>query len=333
MTLKMSITREKLENQQIWIYGISLLFGGVLGISNGDFGNSLAWTISPLIAVLMYGMFAQIPFLKLREAIANLRFMAALLIGNFIAVPIIVWILTMIFPQSPPILLGVCLVLLTPCIDYVIVFTQLGKGNEKLMLASTPILFVVQMIVLPLYLWLFIGEEMAGVVHIEPFLEAFLLLIVTPLIAAIITQLWAKKKVLGEKILDMTAWFPVPFMALVLIVVVASQIGKVYSDFEIIVRVIPIYILFLLITPLVSRFIVYAFKLDKGAGRALIFSTGTRNSLVVLPLALALPESWAALASAVIVTQTIVELIGELFYIKAIPKLILKDSADSQVGP
>lgn len=325
------ITRENLEKKQIWIYGIALLFGGTLGLTNERVGTSLDWTISPLIALLMYVMFAQIPFLKLREALSNFRFMMALLLGNFIAVPIIVWILIMIFPQSPPILLGVCLVLLTPCIDYVIVFTQLGKGNEKLILASTPLLFVVQMIVLPFYLWLFIGEEMAGIVHIGPFLEAFLLLIVAPLLVAIITQLWAKKKVLGEKFLDLTTWFPVPFMALVLIVVVASQIGKVYHDFELIMRVIPIYVLFLLLTPFVSRFLAYVFKLDIGAGRALIFSTGTRNSLVVLPLALALPDSWATLAAAVIVTQTIVELIGELFYIKAIP-LLMKDRTGSGVG-
>ncbi|MCH7323029.1 arsenic resistance protein [Solibacillus sp. MA9] len=322
----MNITREKIENHQIWIYVFSLIFGGIIGLSDKNLGTSLDWTISPFIAVLMYGMFAQIPFLKLREAISNLKFMGALLVGNFIAVPIIVWFLITIFPQSSPILLGVCLVLLTPCIDYVIVFTQLGKGNEKLMLASTPILFVVQMILLPFYLWLFIGEEMVGVVHLEPFLEAFLFLIVAPLILAVFTQLWAKKKTIGEKALDFTTWLPVPFMGLVLIVVVASQIGKLYSDFEIIVRVIPIYILFLIITPLVSRFIAHAFNLDKGAGRALIFSTGTRNSLVVLPLALALPKPWATLASAVIVTQTIVELIGEIIYIKVIPKLILKDS-------
>ncbi|PYF08393.1 arsenic resistance protein [Ureibacillus chungkukjangi] len=320
----MKITRVNLENQQIWIYVFSIILGLIIGLSNEKIGASLEWAISPLIAVLMYGMFAQIPFLKLREAMTNLRFMSALLIGNFIAVPIIVWILTMIFPQSTPVLLGVYLVLLTPCIDYVIVFTQLGKGNEKLMLAFTPILFALQMILLPLYLWLFIGKDMVGIVHIEPFLEAFLLLIVVPLIVAVITQLWAKKKAIGDRVLEYTAWLPVPFMALVLIAVVASQIGKVYSDFDVIVRVIPIYILFLVITPIVSRVIVMTFKLDVDAGRALIFSTGTRNSLVVLPLALALPESWATIAAAVIVTQTIMELIGELIYIKAVPNLILK---------
>lgn len=321
----MNVTTEKLENHQIWIYGISLVIGAIIGIMSKDVGQSLDSAISPLIAILMYGMFAQIPFLKLRESISDFRFMLALLIGNFIAVPIIVWGLTVIFPQSPPVLLGVCLVLLTPCIDYVIVFTQLGKGNEKLILAATPLLFVAQMVLLPLYLWLFIGEEVIGVVQIEPFLEAFLILIVLPLASAVVTQLWANKSVNGVKVLNLTTWLPVPLMALVLIVVVASQIVKVQSDFNVILGVVPIYILFLIITPFVSRLIAYIFRLEKGAGRALIFSTGTRNSLVVLPLALALPGSWATLAAAVIVTQTIIELVGELFYIKAIPKWIFRD--------
>lgn len=322
----MNITRDQLEKNQIWLFAISLLIGGIVGISKEHFATSLEWMISPLIAMLMYAMFTQIPFLKLREAMSNFRFMGALLTANFIAVPIIVWLLITFFPLSPPILIGVCFVLLTPCIDYVIVFTQLGKGNEKLILAATPLLFVVQMLLLPLYLWLFIGEEMAGVVHMKPFLEAFLLLILAPLLMAVITQFGAKKNALGEKTLDLTAWLPVPLMALVLMVVVASQIGKVYSDFELILPAIPLYILFLIITPFVSRFIAYVFRLDLGAGRALIFSTGTRNSLVVLPLALALSESWATLAAAAIVTQTIVELVGELIYIKAVPNYILKDS-------
>lgn len=93
----------------------------------------------------------------------------------------------------------------------------------------------------------------------------------------------------------------------------------------------PIYVLFLIITPFISRLIANIFNLDKGAGRALIFSTGTRNSLVVLPLALALPENWATLAAAVIVTQTIIELIGELIYIRVVPRLIIKDHSESKI--
>ena len=114
-------------------------------------------------------------------------------------------------------------------------------------------------------------------------------------------------------------------MALALVVVVASQIGKVYHDLTTIMNVIPIYIAFLIIMPWISRIIATLFQLDTGAGRALIFSAATRNSLVVLPLALSLPPEWATIAAAVIVTQTMVELAGELLYIRLVPRVILRD--------
>ncbi|WP_219817981.1 hypothetical protein [Nitrosomonas ureae] len=65
--------------------------------------------------------------------------------------------------HTPTLLLGVYLVLLTPCIDYVVVFTHLGRGNARLVLASTPLLLITQMLLLPVYLWLFMGEQAAQV--------------------------------------------------------------------------------------------------------------------------------------------------------------------------
>ncbi|MNC65873.1 hypothetical protein D3C75_1162110 [compost metagenome] len=77
--------------------------------------------------------------------------------------------------------------------------------------------------------------------------------------------------------------------------------------------------------PLISVIVAKGFKLELGAGRALIFSSLTRNSLVVLPLALALPSEVATVTAAVIVTQTMVELVGELIYIRLVPMLLLRD--------
>ncbi|CAM2930004.1 arsenic resistance protein [Paenibacillus taichungensis] len=318
-------TRETMEKQQTWLYVVVLFVGAAIGLGTPEWGAALHYTVSPVLAILLYSMFAQIPFLQLKESLSNLRFIGALLVANFIVVPVVVWLLTLAFPQPPAVLIGVYLVLLTPCIDYVIVFTQLGRGNEKLMLAATPILFVIQMVLLPVYLWLFIGKEAVQVMQVGPFVEAFLFLIVIPLLLAILTQVVTKGKTGGERVMNATAWLPVPMMALALIVVVASQIGKVYNDFAVIVDVLPIYIIFLIAMPLISRIIVALFRLDTGAGRAVIFSAGTRNSLVVLPLALALPQEWATFAAAVIVTQTIVELAGELIYIRIIPSVVLRD--------
>lgn len=316
--------REKLENNQVSLYAIVLIMASGFGLTAPAIAGQLELSISLVIAILMYSMFSQIPFVSLKKAFGNRRFIAALLMVNYIAVPSVVWILSKFLPDYSPLLLGFFLVLLTPCIDYVIVFTALGRGNEKIVLTSTPLLFITQMLLLPIYLWLFMGDEAIGIVDPKPFFEAFFCLIVLPLGIAIAMQLLAKQRPFGNRILSLSAWLPVPFMALTLFVVVASQIGKLSNFADQIIKVIPLYIAFMIIVPIISRFIAKGFRLDTRSGRALIFSGSTRNSLVVLPLALAFPDDISTLVAAVIITQTIVELAGELIYIRLVPNLLLR---------
>ncbi|REK76856.1 arsenic resistance protein [Paenibacillus paeoniae] len=327
------ITREKLEQNQIWLYVAVLAAGAGLGLFFPKLMTPLDnhILISVVIALLMFGMFTQIPFMSIKESFGNRRFIMAILTANYIAVPIVVWLLSQFLPQQSPLLLGVYLVLLTPCIDYVIVFTHLGRGNEKAMLLSTPILFVTQMILLPLYLWIFMGKKASEVVNAGPFIEAFLIIIVVPLLLAIILQVVSSKtRSSGQLLLDASAWIPVPLMALTLFIVVASQISKLSVYWELIIKVIPVYIAFMFIMPFISRMIAKWFRLDVKLGRAVIFSAGTRNSLVVLPLALALPDDWSTLVAAIIVTQTIVELAGELIYVRLVPNVILRDNTSTK---
>ena len=319
------MSREQLEENQIWLYAAALAVGAGFGLWRPTYGASLEFLISPVLAVLLYGMFAQIPFLHLREAFANRRFTSALLTVNFVVAPVLVWLLSRLLPQHPPLLLGVYLVLLTPCIDYVIVFTHLGRGNARLVLASTPLLLLAQMLLLPVYLWLFMGGQAARVMSAGPFLEAFLVLIVLPLGLALATEFWAKRRRSGAIWLEATAWLPVPFMAVTLLLVVASQIGKIEESLQLVSQAVPVYVAFMTVMPFLARLTACAFRLDTQAGRALIFSAGTRNSLVVLPLALALPDAWI-LVSAVIVTQTLVELVGELIYIRLVPSVIFREA-------
>ena len=71
-----------------------------------------------------------------------------------------------------------------------------------------------------------------------------------------------------------------------------------------------------------------AFGLGTKEGRALIFTGATRNSLVVLLLALALPAAFD-LTPAVVVTQTLVELAGLLIYVRVVPALLLRGEASA----
>ncbi len=224
--------------------------------------------------------------------------------------------------MTPIITLGILLVLLTPCIDYVIVFSHLGKSNSKYVLASTPLLFIFQMLLLPLYLWVLLGKETIDIIEITPFVKAFIYLIVIPFLLSIVTQMVSKSNNRsGKAILNFSSWLPVPFMALTFFVVIASQIGVLYHNPTPILNVVPAYIIFAIIAPLIGKLSAKLFKVDVYDSRAISFSTATRNSLVVLPLALALPAPDNQLVAIIIVTQTIVEIFFELIYIKIIPLL------------
>ncbi|WP_137820179.1 bile acid:sodium symporter [Pseudomonas sp. 2FG] len=316
------MNRDTLEQQQIPIYFVATLLAAFIGLAFPSIGTSAEALITPSIGALMYAMFLQIPFLQLRESVRNKRFMAALLIANFVLMPFLVWALTLPLKSQPAILLGALLVLLTPCIDYVVVFTHLGKGDSRLILSATPVLLVLQLLLLPLYLTLMLGDELAVSVSASPFIEAFLLLIVLPLLLAIATEVATKHSTLAKDWSSAWAWLPVPAMAVVLIVVVGSQISNVARDIDRLVAVLPVYLGFLLLAPLVGFASARLLKLPAQAARTVTFSSSTRNSLVALPLALALPEEMRTLAAAAIITQTLTELIGELIYIRAVPALI-----------
>ena len=314
--------REQLEKNQIPVYFVAVIVAAIGGLLAPDASHALGALVTPAIAVLMYAMFLQVPFLDLREGLSNKRFMTALLTANFVAIPLLVWALTMGLTDHPAILVGALLVLLTPCIDYVVVFTHIGKGDSKLTLAATPLLLLLQLVLLPLYLAFMLGNDSTVVISVGPFVEAFVVLIALPLLLAVATAACAKESRVVEGWNNAWAWMPVPAMAAVLVVVIGSQISAVVRDMDKLLPVIPVYIGFMILAPLVGALVARAFKLPAITARSVAFSSSTRNSLVVLPLALALPEEIRGLAAAAVITQTLIELVSELIYIRAIPALI-----------
>lgn len=314
--------REQLEKNQIPVYFVAVIVAAMGGLLAPNASQALGAMVTPAIAVLMYAMFLQIPFLDLREGLTNKRFIAALITANFIAIPLLVWALTTGLTDHPAILVGALLVLLTPCIDYVVVFTHIGRGDSKLTLAATPLLLLLQLMLLPLYLALMVGNDSAVVISIGPFVEAFVVLIALPLVLAVATAAGTKRFRLVDGWNKGWAWMPVPAMAAVLVVVIGSQIAAVARDMDKLLPVIPVYIGFMLLAPLIGALVARAFKLPASTARSVAFSSSTRNSLVVLPLALALPEEIRGLAAAAVITQTLIELVSELIYIRVIPALV-----------
>ncbi|MGW5361904.1 hypothetical protein [Actinopolymorpha pittospori] len=122
----------------------------------------------------------------------------------------------------------------------------------------------------------------------------------------------------------------VPLMAATLLTVVASQLPKLGDSLTDVAAVIPFYVLFLVVMAFLGKAIARLFRLDAAAWRAIVFTGATRNSLVVLPLALALPDA-LAVAAVVVVTQTLVEVLGMIAYVRLVPRLLPADQRAEDV--
>ena len=208
--------------------------------------------IYPVLGALLYATFLQVPFTALRAAFADRRFLVAALALNFVVVPPIAFALSRLAPDGWAVQLGVLLVLLTPCIDYVIVFTRLAGGSDRRLLAAAPLLMLAQMALLPAYLWLFMGSELADIVEPAPFVEAFAFLIALPLGLAWATEAWAARSPAGAGVMRAVDLTPVALMALTLLVVVASQFPRVRDDIDQVAGVVPLYVMFLVVMAVVG---------------------------------------------------------------------------------
>ena len=313
----MQNTRDALERHQISIYFVAVVVATVVALVIPGTAV-LEGAINPALAMMLYVTFLQVPVAELRRAFGQVRFLGALLVANFVVIPMLVAGLVQFLPADPMLRLGVLLVLLTPCIDYVVTFAHLGRADSRLLLAATPTLLIAQMILLPGYLGLFLGEDAARLVKAGPFIHAFLWLIAVPLVLAGVTQVWAAKSERGARASALLGLLPVPSTALVLFIVITAVVPQLGPATASALAVVPVYIAFAILAPVISWLVARAFKLPPEAGRAVAFSASTRNSLVVLPLALAVPGAIPILP-AVIVAQTLVELLGELVYVRLIP--------------
>lgn len=315
---------------QIALYLVAIAVGGITGLLAPGIAPVLETATNPVLALLLFATFLGVPVIELGRAFRDWKFLSTVVVVNFVIVPIVVFGLSRFVEDDQGLFFGLLLVLLTPCVDYVIVFTGLAGGAKARLLAATPLLMLLQIMLLPLYLLLIAGPDLTEQIEIEPFVEAFVILIVIPLIGAAIVQAIARRYELGRRIESVMASAMVPLIMLTLAVIIGSQIAAVGSEALALLRLLPLYAAFAVVMLLVGVGGSRVAKLDTPGTRAVIFSGVTRNSLVVLPLALALPAE-LAIAPLAVVTQTLVELVVMVILVRLVPTIV-RDSQSERVS-
>ncbi|WP_144790622.1 arsenic resistance protein [Kocuria palustris] len=322
-----------LERRQVPLYLAAMVLGAALGLALPAVTSAWEPAVPPLIAVLLWSTFLGIPLTQLGDGLRDRRFLLVLLGLNFLVVPAVAWLLTRPLTGHPELVLGILVVLLVPCIDWVIVFAGLAGGDRARLTAASPLLMLAQMVLLGPLLWLLAGPHVPLRIEPGPFLSALVWMLLVPLLAAMAVQALAQRAGRGSsrgpdgiagaarRVEGAGQALMVPALILVLVTVIGSQITAVRGRLEEIALSLPVYIVFLAAMTAAAVLVSRAARLPTASARAAVFSATARNSLVVLPLAVAISEQ-APLVPLAVVAQTMVELVGMVVLVRAVPQLL-----------
>jgi ACR3 family arsenite transporter len=115
--------------------------------------------VTPLLMGMLYAAFLPIPLHHLGKAFGNYRVTLTSLAVNFIWTPLLAWGLGMLFlSNAPDLRVGLLMLMVTPCTDWYLVFTGIAQGDVKLATALLPLNFILQVLLLPIFLAIFVGS-------------------------------------------------------------------------------------------------------------------------------------------------------------------------------
>ncbi|WP_245256498.1 hypothetical protein [Bartonella tamiae] len=364
-----------IDHHQISIYILTMIIGGVSAfvLPRELLG---AYSVSGALALLLLVTFIQVPIKLVVEGLKSGKFIGALLFGNFFLVPLLLFVAVIIifhynllttshdetnFPNEVLLFPVVC-ILLAPCVDYVVIFCRMAKGDAARLTSTLPILLIIQLIIL-LFFFAFNRShlkfvQLTGTSFSSIFIEFFSIVCV-PLLIAWDLQALSYRNASYKKSVIFLKNAAVPVTALTLLIVSFFAVGTIAHEFSLInlshqsimkdtdliigslnvesnffhyplmtffsqlICLVILYSIYASVAPFLGVLSAKLFKLNHAQTIAVIFSVSTRNSLVLLPILLLLHiPSQAGMLTAFILTQTCVELVAQMVYVKYLPKLI-----------
>jgi ACR3 family arsenite transporter len=183
---------------------IGIAIGNVLSISDfaltppidaikAILGGTFEPTVPALISLgvpiglfaMMYPAMTNVRLTEVGQALRSPRQLGVVLVANYLVAPFLMLGLATLFVADPELRTGLILYGLAPCIAMVIIFTYLAKGNVPMALVFVALNSIVQMLLIPVYARLLIGDVEFDVWVVA---ESVVLYLGLPLAAGVLTR-------------------------------------------------------------------------------------------------------------------------------------------------
>lgn len=252
--------------------------------------------LTPALMLLLAAVFYRVPLGRLRVAFGHGRYFLTALGLNFVLTPFVAYGLGWVFLRDERALwLGLVLVLVTPCTDWYLVFTALARGDVALNLALLPWNLVLQLALLPVYLFLFTQALIP--LELSVVARSFLLYVVVPFVLAQVARRFASG--LAAERSAVVAQYGA--LTLLIVAVFAQQGGVLFSQPRVLLLLLPPLGLFFFLMALVASAAGRAASFSAPTRAALACTAVARNSPLTLSLALVLFPAYPQVALAQVV--------------------------------
>ncbi len=270
-----------------------ILFMVFIGIILGQIDLIQAYSeylIMPSLMAMLFLVFIQIPIKDITKSFKNMKFTLTSICINFIWTPILVFILGRGFlGNNPDLLIGFVMLMVTPCTDWYLIFTGIAKGNVALGASILPLNLILQLILLPVYVFL-IGQSSVQM-DVLNLLNGVIVSLIIPLFGALIyRKLSISKKGIDyfeKNIVSKACDYQGYFLNIAIVFMFASQGKILLKNPQILLQLLIPVLLFFIINLIVGQFVGRKLNLSHEDNVALNLTTLARNSPIALAIAVA----------------------------------------------
>ncbi|MBI3747638.1 MAG: arsenic resistance protein [Chloroflexi bacterium] len=175
---------------QISDFALTPPIEAIKSIAGGTFeltvSNAISLGVPIGLFAMMYPAMTNVRLGEVGDAFRSPRQLAVVLVFNYLVAPFIMFSLANLFVSDPALRTGLILYGLAPCIAMVIIFTFLAKGNTPMALVFVALNSVAQMLLIPVYARLLIGNVDFDVWVVA---ESVVLYLGLPLILGVATRM------------------------------------------------------------------------------------------------------------------------------------------------
>ena len=309
--------------------GPTLLWLGV-GAGAGSMGAVFAPGVAPLLGavawplhfLVVFALALSLPLLSVGKVYQGRRVWIALLAINFLAVPVIAFLLSRVVWYTPGLQVGLLLVLLAPGVALSLPIIRGAGGDTESVLSATPLILGLQLVLVPIFtIWHSGG--IFSFADLPPTFPVIGFVIVLPVVIAGFVQWLTVKKVPTALAVKRLGSQSVVWLATIAIAVTVwwrlpDHLERLYD----LNWLIPLSIAFLVLMAPVSVLVGSLAGVAPAKRRAIMIAGAGRGGLIILPITLALDPSIWGLVPLVVIGQTVIEAAGLLVYRSIVPEII-----------